>query len=685
MHDSIPKILSRCQQTATILFVAGWIALMSATQVSAIGKEDNKRHDDLNFTIDTRWAGCAHGGYYPIRIEVANLGKDRNLTFKFEPYNSGLPTVTKSIVLKTNAKTNFSLSIPMTGRQSNGTLDVYINGKLAKPLRTTINLADTDTDTFDRPALLVISSNAVDFDQYEDSVNWLASRSTSAGGYHGHSGSTRTEDYQIVEPNLLPERWIDYSGLDLVAISMSDLGRISSDARQALLDWVKTGGNLIVSNVGELPQQSQKLNDLCQINKSSTASSRSWNASSQEPTQIPLVEPDAYSGHTVTSSTSIEPSVWDKTKTPFQVYELMNGTVTAFQNDPFPGSRHEWAWLLNTLGPDRIRWTYRNGLTSRLGHDEFLHFMIPGISGVPVIAFLILITIFSVVIGPLNYFYLSRHKKLYLLILTIPAIALVTSVSLFSYSFIAHGFSTKSRIRSLMTVDQQAAESVTTTRVSLYSGLAPSGGLQFQADTAVYPIWPNQPNAGFASGTVNWTNQQSLQAGWLKSRTRTQFYTVAVSDQRGRLTISPPSNSTLEVANGFEYDLEQLVVRGSDGKLYYGENIRADSKKTLQEATTQQTGQISSLLRENQPALPANVDTSSSYNRSYSYRGPYDNFHSQFSRNMTERKISQISSEIDATVGDRQYFGLFAENPEVPIGITGTSERNSLFLLHGYY
>jgi len=683
MHEVVTTFLPRRLRTVTILFVTGWIAIGAISSANAMGTEVNKRHDDLNMTIDTRWAGCAHGGYYPIRIEVANLGKDRNLTFKFEPYSSGLPTVTKSIALKTNAKTSFSLSIPMTGVQSNGTLDVYVNRALAGPLSTTINLPDIDRSVFDRPALLVISSNTVDFDPYEESVNWLASRSTSSGGYGSYSGAARSEDHELIEPNLLPERWIDYSGLDLVAISMADFGKIPSGARQALLDWVKTGGNLMVYGVGEAPQQSQKLNDLCQINQSSAASKGEWKGPSKELSQVPLVEPDSYSGYTVTTTSGSERYLWGSK--PFQTHELLNGTIIAFPADPFPGSRSEWGWLLNSLGADRIRWTYRNGLSARLGHDEFLHFMIPGISGVPVIAFLILITIFSVVIGPLNYFYLSRHKKLYLLILTIPAIALVTSISLFSYSLIAHGFSTKSRIRSLMTVDQQAAESVTTTRVSLYSGLAPSGGLQFQADTAVYPVWPNQYDTGFESGSVDWTNQQSLETGWLKSRTRTQFQTVAVSDQRGRLTISAPSRGALEVSNGFEYELEQLVVRASDGRLYYGEKIRADSKATLQEATTKQTSQISSLIREKQPSLPANVETSSSYNRGYSSYGHYDNFHSQFARSTTERKISQIASSIDAAIGDRQYFGRFAENPEVPIGVTGTSERDSLFLLHGYY
>ena len=237
-----------------------------------------------------------------------------------------------------------------------------------------------------------------------------------------------------------------------------------------------------------------------------------------------------------------------------------------------------------------------------------------------------------------------------------------------------------------MTVDQQAAEAIVDTRVSFYSGLAPSDGLQFQADTAVFPIWAQHDNEGFSSGTVDWTSQQSLQNGWLKSRTRTQFKTVSVRDERGRLTLSPPNGNTMEVANGFEFDLDQLIVRGTDGKLYYGQGIRADSKATLKVATTEQTSAISNVIRENQPALPDNYDPNSSSYRGYSrYGHSGESLHTQFSQSLSERSISALSNSFERELGDRQYFGIFEENPEVPIGINRSSERSSLFLLHGYY
>ena len=137
------------------------------------------------------------------------------------------------------------------------------------------------------------------------------------------------------------------------------------------------------------------------------------------------------------------------------------------------------------------------------GSDEFLEFLIPSVRGVPVIAFLLLITMFTIVIGPFNYIALWKRRRLYLLVLTIPMIALFTSLALFAYSAVAHGFSTKSRARTVTFVDQQAKSAVSIGRIALYAGLAPSDGLHFSQDTGVLPIWPE--DHVFESATTDWT------------------------------------------------------------------------------------------------------------------------------------------------------------------------------------
>ena len=164
--------------------------------------------------------------------------------------------------------------------------------------------------------------------------------------------------------------------------------------------------------------------------------------------------------------------LWPNSEDAFSRRTLMLGTVYAFQENPFPGTPHDWGWFLNSMPQQHKTWPTRHGIAARWGSDEFLKFLIPSVKGVPVFAFVFLISVFTIVIGPLNYLWLWKRRRLYLLVLTIPATALGTSLLLFGYSAIAHGFSTKSRTRSLTVIDQQNDTAVSLSRIALYSGLA---------------------------------------------------------------------------------------------------------------------------------------------------------------------------------------------------------------------
>jgi hypothetical protein len=684
-----------------MVVVCLWLA--APLRADAVGREVPLRGEDLDINVDSRWAGCSHGGYYPIRIRVTNLKTDREIEFRFEPFgNEGLPSVSRTVALKPNASMQFSLSIPMISTASGGFLNVYENGKQLKSLNTQITLPEADSAPYDRPSMLVISAKGVDVDQFEYAVNSLSHAAPTRGGY-GYGGAARTSDHEVVPPLMLPDRWIDYSGLDFVAISLDDLERIPTATRQAMLGWVRTGGNLLVIDVKSIASESEKLNRLLELDRQAFEAGERWNSPNLGTrTPVQIIEAMEYpgggygvsasggvviSGETPAATTVQNPEYeWANGAQAFQSRGYLLGSVTAFQENPFPGTPHEWAWLLKELGSEQFQWTTRHGVSPRHGNKEFLHFLIAGISGVPVVAFLVLITIFSIVIGPMNYFFLTKRKRLYLLVITIPAIALLTSVSLFGYSVVAHGFGTKSRIRSLTVVDQGSQTAVDCTRVSLYAGLAPSEGLQFSATTAVYPIWPDHDEQPFSSGNVDWTNQQSLEVGFLKSRTRTQFYNVTQRDERGRLQFGPPVRGSLKVDNGFETGLEQLLVRGTDGKLYYGRNIAAGSSATLKEATREVYSEITKVVRENQPGLPEKM---SEYNDSprgfgYGFR-QREEVYTQFSKNQMERLMTGTATSTESQLGKQSYFGFFAGNPGVEIGVENTSERDGLHALYGYY
>ena len=88
---------------------------------------------------------------------------------------------------------------------------------------------------------------------------------------------------------------------------------------------------------------------------------------------------------------------------------------------------------------------------------------------------------------------------------------------LLGYAIASDGFALRTRVRSLTMLDQTRGEAVSWSRVSYYAGLAPSGGLRFSRDTAIYPIESSFTGSG-AHRVLDWTEDQHMTSGWLRSR-----------------------------------------------------------------------------------------------------------------------------------------------------------------------
>src|SRR5262249_26323111 len=84
-------------------------------------------------------------------------------------------------------------------------------------------------------------------------------------------------------------------------------------------------------------------------------------------------------------------------------------------------------------GPTQ-RWDTRHGLTPDAANTEFAKFLVPGVGMAPVTYFQVLITLFVLLIGPANYWFLKRAKRLHLMVLTVPLAAGITTLALFAYA-----------------------------------------------------------------------------------------------------------------------------------------------------------------------------------------------------------------------------------------------------------
>ncbi len=703
----MPKLLLPRRMFFRFLVLAGaclfWgpLGLLNGPVQAGVGSTTSKRAHDLMVTIDFRWAGTQQGGYYPIRIRVSNAGPTCELTFRFTPFDGQqLPIVERrDLQVEQDGTAEFTLSIPMVGRGSVGELKIERDGAVLDQLTTQIRLSEVDYNP-SRPSVLVITSGEVPTGTMEHGIK----------AAFGGGEMPFPDNHQVLAPILLPNLWIDYTGVDIVMIPLKTLARLESDKRSAILQWTQTGGTLVIYEVGTQPDSSQELLKLLDLPDSAhwiPADTQRWTLAADRFVDDNEHPTTGFGGpeDVVRNANGRSESQWGVTSDAFAGCDYLLGRVYAFPKNPFPGTPEDWAWWLSNTPPETKSWEFRSGVLPRRANLDFFNFLIPGVTSVPVYAFLVLMTLFTIVIGPLNYIFLRRRKRTYLLLLTIPAIAFVTSLTLFIYSTLSYGFSVTSRTRSVTVLDQRTNTAVSLSRISLFAGLAPSDGLKFSPATAVYPIWPATKfdgGSGFESGRAVWGEQQELSEGWLRSRTRTQFATIQHRTERGRLEIGANSGSKLSVSNGLEWDIKALVLVDDAGHIYIGDALAAGNSGELAQVAGDlgQLGSLVNLLREYPLELPDDLamekhpsiprPSVGPYRNRYRYRGsPYE----LESGGTMESLIQQFKTintletprQLQQIIPRRSYLAVLADRPGIELGLEDTDERAGYHVLLGHY
>ncbi|MEX0716527.1 MAG: hypothetical protein WD066_08070 [Planctomycetaceae bacterium] len=684
---------------ATGALLAVLAALVCGGEAAA--QEFTLRGHDLEVQVNANWAGNAFGGYWPVRVRAVNKRPARTVTFRI-PGSDGVPSVQQTVALEQNAAARYTLLVPMVGDGTHSEFQVIENGRPLQGMSGGISLPSPDAIENPRPALVIVSPTVKDCAPFEQAVTQIVATAHGGGsgggsygygphGRHGYGygyGPSRTEDHQVVQPGQLPDSWLAYSGLDIVAVPLDVLAGLSPDERRPILAWVRTGGTLLVYGLTPAAADRARLDALLNLGGHGFAGGE-WTAADASrqaaAAPAPAVEVliDPFSGE---AAESIEFGAVTWTSDAFSQRSLMLGRVIAFRGDPFPGNPADWAWLLQSIGKDDYSWTQRNGVHARTPAGDFLAFSIPGVAGVPVYAFLLLITVFTIVIGPVNYVFCRRKNRMSLLVVTIPAIAFATSLALFGYSAIAHGFGVDSRARSVTFLDQPARTAVTHGRVAYFAGMSPSGGLRFSPDTAVYTVWPelNEPRGPFEGGMVDWTATQAWTAGWLKSRTRTQFRTVTHRDARERIEVAPASEGGLDVTNGLVWGLSLIIVTDAQGNPFAAQNVPRGAGKRAAAVRADDWEKVREAVDADAAADP----------RHGTFRSSVDP--QTFVRNMLTGRdavnfVGRLSTSPTGGDGDprplppNSYFAILAENPGLDTGVPSARERVGLHLLVGRY
>lgn len=677
----------------------------------------------LKMLVDMRWVDSA--GYRPVSIEIipsAPPPGDRTLTVELRcqyPYGERRELVVgQDIEIPAGAtRVESTLSVPSYFPWETYEFEVAEDGRLRPNLSFKGGTGSWGQPLNDVvPSVLIVTDGAADtaaFSQLTANGISLNNMFNVPAG----PAAPQLPTASILPATRLPERWLDYTSVDLLCMSLDQLLAIKQQQPKRFREmraWVAAGGNLLVHGVGTewarlaelesllqmpalgssaepgavrgwaLPDKKHYSRDLNQFGSAYSANQRMYyGAFPQQPqASVPAVAPTA------------------PERAHFVTRPLELGMVTALTPDnPFPGTPEDWGWLLNTLGENRYMWYRRFGMSLQRENYDFWNWLIKGVGQAPVTPFRIMITVFVVVIGPLNYYWLWRRGKLHLLLILVPAFALLITGGLFAYAVVADGLGVQARVRSFTQIDQRLGQAVCWSRITYYAGLAPTNGLTFPQDVAVLPLESEghdyQPG-GLKVRTLDWTSEgQRLIDGWLSSRTPTQYVTVRSRPSRAGLRwIDGAAGAGPRLENQLGSPIKLLLICGRDGTWRRAEDVAQGAVAPLEKADlAKDLTPLRKLLRDQQPAVPEGFEpgqTSSSGFFRTRYRSWNMNASDEASQNTGRMetalaRVLAITPDRTAPLGPGSYVAVVERSPEVALGLDDAQEKDSLHVVVGQW
>jgi len=443
-------------------------------------------------------------------------------------------------------------------------------------------------------------------------------------------------------PKVLSAEWRDYVPYDVVRIDIDVLLEQSKSQPKsiaALKKWVSTGGTLWVERAGMNFARLGEINSALAFDETSDAPSpppesslagvHGWNFVDLSRLQSSEEEDGLVADYDPSLKAQIEPNSDE-------------GELEQDKLEPQPVYSRDW-FVLRRLGWGRIgvfvtssatapqsldpslreagmqlwgeiAWPVRHGLEPGRANADFSNWLIPGVGLAPVVEFQILITLFVLGIGPLNYWLLKRAGRLHLVVLTVPIAAALITGALLAYGILADGFSTRLRTQSITLLDGEQGEAVSWSRLSYYAAFAPRDGLAFNRQALVYPIEPGSNESFAARGSrppreIVWTeDQQQFTSGWLPARTPTQFLVVEPRETEKNLGVQVEGD-TVAVTNNLGQALQLVIVYDEQGGWHVSENLEAGQTTNL--TAVEQFDAVVALrdiLNNREPRFPDAID-----------------------------------------------------------------------------
>jgi hypothetical protein len=720
---------------ATISLLCPAVALAEMGIKDTFPGPRTKMRNNLTVEVDSR--GVVANGYRSVRVKLSNtpsrnkppvpVTADRRFRVVIEPSGAGhLSAVATQQVIEipeNQASAEATIAIPSAGDWYQLQVNVYEGGDKLEDVSELLHFGawGMRTDSESNPTLLFIDYDVPDratrdaliaspptndtytlpnFSQvvlnigYQNTMMAASVAPLASGGELSDAQIlTQALQYpkvQLLPPDEMPRRWIELSCYDIAFISVGDLAKMAKEnpaQKRALVDWLHGGPALVVygagGNFSQLAQIEQLLDLRPLPDAQRTPTIGGW-ATNQAFGALPSLRRPAGLG-LVVAVASVTPR------------NVASTSPTITIDDPFaPGSSGDWNKVLQQIDLRHQNWTTRHGMSYQSYNQGLWNWYIPGVGAAPVFSFLLLATLFAIVIGPVNYLLLGRIQRLYLLLVTVPVGAAIVTLCLFAYAVLSDGLGVKARVRSFSLLDQKTGRTVSWSRQSYYASLVPSGGLKFPADATVWPL-EEEPQLNRQRGPWHqfaWEEDgQRLRSGYLSSRRLTQFMVVRSAKTPSKLTVVQASSTAApQVTNSLGGEIRQLILRDPQGTYFVAERpLKAGQSAALKLTTPSEAKYtIGQIVTDPPKDFPAGYDPAEEARRAYSpwSRGPWMGYSANqpsLETSILEWNISALQSPPGDALEPGSYLAVLDSNSDVPLGIAAAHEAKSLHVVLGRF
>ena len=471
-------------------------------------------------------AGSRHGGYGYVSVELHNPGEQaRTVHMSIVPnwyYGPGVGAASRRLsrTHRLEPGESSTLHLPLVNSRYGSQMLFSVPG-VRGPFDSPQFQGPNRHGTGDAGVLTVWRTDVARDAKWNAYFKAITPSAVSSGSTVAHVSRA---------PAQLPDRWSLLSGFDLVVVDMR-AGGLTAEAERVLERYVAGGGNLAILGMSDTAE-----GPLHGLLEELTFDAR---------------EEDSLSGfHGLGRWIAVAPHVKKETEA-LRAWLLARGTG-------------EYG-ILASAGR-----SYAGGVPTPF----WLPLEIPGLGEVPVKAFFFLLLLFAIVVGPLNYIYFRRRKRLPMLLITIPAMGFVCTVVILLYGFFSEGFGIIGSTRSFSVLDQRDHTASVCTGATLFAGLQPS---------ALTPA----PDSFFCSSSfqlegygrdasnrfvVDLDGGYRVEGSALPSRTPTPVAMVSVGRARARLRFRRRPDGGFDVLAAPDFTpLEEtaaMLLRTRDGALY---------------------------------------------------------------------------------------------------------------------